>query len=102
MAQEYGEVLIGSIGVDAGCVVVGDPCYLVQQQGVTWEGIVDQMFDSNGRVLIGPSDTTALEIHGTIITGTPCGDGEFPVYAMVEGKQIVSIRIDMREEKDDE
>ncbi len=92
------ERLIGHVGVDAGIVVVGDPCYLVaggSRVDPQWQDVVKEMFDSgNPRRVDG---TTAVEVEGTIMTKTPAGDDLYPVYAELDDNgQVRSLCIDLR------
>ena len=91
------ERLIAHVGVDSGIVVVGDPAYLVaggSEKHPEWQAVVAEIFDeTNPRRIEG---TSAVEVGGTVMTTTPRGDDLYPVYAEVEGGQIVSLRIDLR------
>jgi hypothetical protein len=92
------ERLIGHVGVDAGIVVVGDPCYLVAGGSAVdpqWQDVVVQMFDKANPHRI--DGTTAVAVGGTIMTTTPKGDDMYPVYAEVDDAgQILGLRIDLR------
>jgi hypothetical protein len=90
--------LIGHVGVDAGIVVVGDPCYLVaggSPVDAQWQNVVAQVFDrSNPHRIEG---TTAVAVEGTIMTTTPRGDDTYPVYAELDDAgQVLGLRIDLR------
>jgi len=88
---------IGRVGVDSGIVVVGDPAYLVaggSENDPEWQTVVAKIFDeSNPRRIEG---TSAVEVEATIMTTTPHGDDLYPVYAQMDGEQVVSLRIDLR------
>lgn len=94
------ERLIGHVGVDAGIVVVGDPCYLVAGGAPVdpqWQDVVRQVFDQGNPLRI--EGTSAVQVEGTIMTTTPGGDDLYPVYADVDDSgQILSLRIDLRPE----
>lgn len=65
------ERLIGHVAVDSGSVVVGDP---------------DRI-----------DGTTAVQVHGTIMTMIPAGDDMYPVYADVDNDgRVLGLRIDLR------
>ena len=92
------ERLIGHVGVDAGVIVIGDPCYLVQggaPSSPEWQEVVRELYDeANPRRIEG---TSAVEIEGTIMTPTPLGDGLYAVYGEVdEDGQVLALRIDVR------
>ncbi len=92
------ERLIGHVGVDAGIVAVGDPCYLVaggSPQDPQWQDVVRQIFDAeNPRRIEG---TSAVQVEGTIMTTTAGGDDSYPVYAELDEQgQVMSLRVDLR------
>ncbi|HJS93058.1 MAG TPA: hypothetical protein VJ741_02265 [Solirubrobacteraceae bacterium] len=95
MAEER---LIGHVAVDSGSVVVGDPCYLVaggSERDPEWQDVVKQLFDKQnpGRI----DGTSAVQVHGTIMTMTPAGDDMYPVYADVDDDgRVLGLRIDLR------
>ena len=71
---------IGSVGVDSGTMMLGDPCYISDDKRLHsnkgWskfcEEIFTKQFDSMGYTQIG---------RGTaVVTETGYGDGEYPVY----------------------
>ena len=71
---------IGSVGVDSGTMMLGDPCYISDDKRLHsnkgWskfcEEIFTKQFDSMGYTQIG---------RGTaVVTETGGGDGEYPVY----------------------
>ena len=92
------ERLIGHVGVDAGIVVVGDPCYLVaggSPNDPQWQDVVNQMFDPQNSHRI--EGTSAVQIEGTLMTTTPAGDDMYPVYAELDDdRQVLALRIDLR------
>lgn len=92
------ERLIGHVGVDAGIVVVGDPCYLVAGGSPVdpqWQDIVKQIFDPQNPHRI--EETSAVQVAGTIMTKTAGGDDMYPVYAELDASgQVLSLRIDLR------
>ena len=95
------ERFLGHVGVDAGTVVIGDPCYLVEGGGAEppeWQEVVRQLIDeANPRRIAG---TSAVEVAGTIMTQTPEGDDLYPVYGLIDDEtgQFLSLRIDLRPE----
>lgn len=86
------------MGVDAGIVVVGDPCYLVAGGSPVdpqWQDVVKQMFDPQNPQRI--EGTSAVQVEGTIMTMTAGGDDMYPVYAELDdGGQVLSLRVDLR------
>jgi hypothetical protein len=95
------ERLIGHIGFDAGIVALGDPCYLIAGGGPNdpeWQDVVAQVFDDdNPRRVQG---TSAVQVHGTIMTTTPSGDGAYPVYAELDDPgQVLALRVELRRDR---
>lgn len=93
-------VKIGEVAVDAGIVLVGDPCYhweekdnLKQQIGTSWDAFCAateecQLYQSFDRLGV------------VVSTG---GDGVFPVYAEIENGRVRSVTIQFEsDESDDE
>ncbi len=101
------EVLIGLAGVDSGCVIVGDPCYVIDDrlpEHPTWDEVVDASFDEKGHQVTDKHGAPVVNVNGTFIIGTPYGDGSYPVYAELnDNNEVVSVRIDLEyDEHEDE
>jgi hypothetical protein len=84
---------IGVVEVDSGCLVIGDPTYLLTsarhgKAGVDYQVVVDADWRkaitpiANGLALL-------LQRFG--------GDGRFPVWGRFDGPVLVSLRIDFTE-----
>jgi len=78
--------LIGYIGVDAGCVWVGDPCYCVtpdcdSHPAKTWSEFCKKLEDGNffEKDFKSFGNDNVSEGIGICIA-TAHGDGEYPVY----------------------
>jgi hypothetical protein len=67
---ERGE-LIGHVGVDSGCVMIGDPCYGADEGT---DALMEAIIAARGDI-----STPRGELGG-IAVSTPFGDGVFPVY----------------------
>ena len=74
--------LIGHVGVDAGMIMVGDPCYFVGDDATiherckTWEQACDQVFCKEDF-----NRDTPMDVYGLgIAIATTYGDGCYPVY----------------------
>ena len=67
-----GRFFVGSVGVDAGLVWVGDPCYIKDHPELydqsKWMDFCDNIRD------------LPREKYGGVCTHTNWGDGEYPVY----------------------
>ena len=107
--------LIGNIGIDAGVVWIGDPCYIIHQKtglpktmGANWVEFC-QLIDEHSPVM--KSFCFALGHEGLgVCASTGYGDGTYPVYAEISdagdgwGKRIRRITIEFDEDSgaDDE
>lgn len=82
-------IQIGSIGVDSGQAMVGDPCYLD-----TWEAKYDTFEDYKNSAgeysYLGACNATLnkgygeLGIGSAVVFSTGYGDGLYPVYAELD------------------
>ena len=72
MTPKKGRFFVGSIGVDAGLVWLGDPCYIKDHPELhdesKWQDFCMNMRDLPG------------EKYGGVCTHTNFGDGEYPCY----------------------
>lgn len=106
--------LVGHFGVDSGLCWIGDPCYVIhtppdQSLGASWREFCDKLGD------IYPTAksfdiSSGYEGLGCCIS-TGCGDGVYPVYALIRelpgwvGRRVVSVYVDFEgygEEEDDD
>ena len=82
--------VIGHISVDAGCVWIGDPCYILHPDktpksiGNSWAEFCNTICDGN-KVVTPFDHDNGVEGLG-ICTFTKHGDGEYPVIGFFEGK----------------
>jgi hypothetical protein len=72
---------IGVVGVDAGMIMVGDPCYFVGKDATinerceSWEQACDEVFCKEGR------NDDSMDVFGLgVAVGTTYGDGAYPVF----------------------
>jgi len=86
---------IGECGVDAGCLMIIDPCYikyLPQNEDVLFDSVVRPLlFDEerrrwppDGQVIGGPGGVKIAVVSGT------GGDGLFPVYAYFNEENVIT------------
>lgn len=96
------EKLIGHFGVDAGLVMICDPCYIYSQTGEmnynefpkTWNEFLNKFLYKNGEHL----DYSQMNFKSGhsglgVISSTGYGDGVYPVYATIDNGVIVELRI---------
>lgn len=91
---------VGRIAVDAGIVMVGDPCYHLHSEtqraefGTSWDDFVDKLdFD-------GPA--TQIGNKTALVCGGFGGDGTYPVYIERDSLGVKSLIIKFREDAGDE
>ena len=85
--------LIGEVGVDAGMLMIGDPCYFIgektpgEQAFPTWESFIEgQREEGHEWQLRHQMDYRVKGMTGStglgVVAGTAHGDGLFKVYAL--------------------
>jgi hypothetical protein len=94
------EVQIGTISVDAGIVMIGDPCYRFDNPlpaANDWDAFVGATLAAGDRAVSQP-----LGNGCGIVVPTGWGDGEYPVTATFVNGRIVSVTIDFDPPADDD
>ena len=94
---------IGSVGVDAGCIWIGDPCYIMGDDASfkvdKWEDFCNLLnefeFDENNF-----AEPLGKGI-GTVVS-SGYGDGEYPVYATISHGRVKSVKIQFFGDEEDE
>lgn len=90
----------GEAGVDAGIIMVGDPCYVVKADGekkydpfVSWDAFLEAVHtdERKGRAQLPHALGVVISDFG--------GDGTFPVYIERRGNQTVAAMIRFDGEK---
>ena len=83
--------LLGHVGVDAGVLMVGDPCYFIGPDSTAqkaypggWEEFCEKQFAGFAD---NKEDVTQMDFargHGGlgVVSGTAYGDGSYPVYGL--------------------
>jgi hypothetical protein len=116
------KVLIGSIGVDSGQVMIGDPCYLTRwvDDGVKWNcpeggnpnvdceptgefsysGACNATISEAGHGVLGARVGTSTGL--AIASETMFGDGCYPVYAIYERGENRPSRLVVEFDSEDE
>ncbi len=80
-------VLVGKIGVDAGLVWIGDPCYILHKDklpkslGKDWGEFCDALHGNDNVLKSFPYDMGHEGLGVCVSSGY--GDGEYPVYAEI-------------------
>jgi hypothetical protein len=85
--------LIGEIGVDAGLVYIGDPCYVIGTElgAMNWDQFVDEH-----KIIEDPAKLAhQIDQLTAVVAQSGGGDGIYPVYARIRDGRILSIMIDL-------
>lgn len=78
-------VHVGDIGVDAGIVMVGDPCYHLHKEGENryaefgndWHEFCDILYEPNG---LDSNQAAQIGKSLAVVVSSGYGDGCYPVY----------------------
>jgi len=102
MATDWEKV--GTIGVDAGCVMVGDPCYTqgadADHGSASWSEFLEKtwpnVFGPDGARLGEPMADVA-PVRGEsgigLVISSGYGDGEYPVFVRRVGDRIAELKV---------
>jgi len=86
-------VKIGTVGVDAGMVWIGDPCYILHQPseqlaqfglGKTWDEFVENLYDGADADDCQFEQTGAKDMKLGVAVRSGFGDGAYDVYAKID------------------
>lgn len=91
------KVQIGTVGVDAGLIWVGDPCYIIgkggkdnppyKETGKDWGKFCDRLQEKQGNKPYAQFNFDLGHAGLGVCVNTAYGDGNYPVYAeMVDGR----------------
>lgn len=99
-----GLVQIGTVGIDAGMLYLGDPCYFIERPlgAMPWGTFLETMYEATGekenaaywpvRMKYAETDPRAFQAGMVVTTGD--GDGEYPVYAVIKDGRVRRVVID--------
>jgi len=103
-------ILVGSIAVDSGQAMVGDPCYLdgwKTNEGEEWnlEGKVGEYSYHGASATTLAGNAGELGIGSAVVFNTGYGDGYYPVYIQLNNdgrvsKVVIDFEGDLDEEQD--
>jgi hypothetical protein len=101
MPAPKGYVQIGTIGVDAGLCMIGDPCYVIDRplgKG-SWDAFLDARTPQDEDAAHWELETSMAVERGRkfpcgLLVTTGDGDGEYPVYAKIEDGRVRKVIID--------
>jgi hypothetical protein len=84
---------IGHVGIDAGLLYIGDPCYVKHAIGSQhhWGEFLDTLYKSHPDGENAPHWQLGQGI--AVVTTTGYGDGLYPVYAEVRDGRVMSVTI---------
>lgn len=94
--------LVGHIGVDAGCVYIGDPCYEIGSDTKgkfkgTWADFCGQVLDKQERGVAKIPYEKGYEGQA-IVVNSGYGDGHYPVYVERKNGVIARVIVDFLQE----
>lgn len=96
MAARGEWVEVGSIGVDAGCILVVDPCYVLPRASDGTAGLDYE--HATGLDLPVFPDEPVRELPdvpgGGLLVSTGYGDGLYPVYATYRDGRVMGLFVD--------
>lgn len=102
---------IGTVCVDAGIVMIGDPCYTLSDGAShrtdiarVWSRFCEETF-APGPHQKGRTEGQAVEPLGEgigMVVQTGWGDGEYPVFVEYEGNRIARLVVEFIPEDEDE
>lgn len=80
---------VGALFVDAGCLVIGDPSYLLRREGHRQAGLDYQaVIDAGNDPVVPIAQGMALLVQAF------GGDGCYPVFVRFEGARLAEVRIE--------
>lgn len=95
--------LVGHIGVDAGLCWIGDPCYILHQEGEglpstlgkDWKEFCDAIHSASDKYPTMKSFNYELGHEGLgVCVSTGYGDGSYPVYAHLSEGRVAGLFVD--------
>ena len=117
--RKNGKWLVGRVGVDAGMVMVGDPCYLdnygkKSSDGFEWVATeveaqktankFDYSYSGACAATLSENSAGELGLASAVAVSSGYGDGVYPVYATYNGEgRIVRLEVsfDSSDEEED-
>lgn len=102
---------IGTVGIDAGLLMLGDPCYVINKElgRMEWDQFLDKMYanspiggnDLHWTVRAPFPNPAAGDFRAGIVTTTGYGDGEYPVFAEItEDGRVASVTVQFISKRD--
>ena len=112
--KQYEQKLVGHIAVDAGICMVGDPCYVLKDEGEerypgigkTWGDFVNLLYEEDGT----PANNMQLYFDKEktnaglgVVVQSGYGDGYYPVYIRKNSEgRVIEVTVKFDENEDDE
>lgn len=89
---------IGMLSVDAGLMMLGDPCYVIGREigKLDWREFLSRYADNHN------DQVMQIEKGTAIMFQTGYGDGSYPVFAKIEDGIVKSVTVVFDNSRDDE
>ena len=98
---------IGTVGVDAGMLYLGDPCYVIDKElgRMPWGEFLDKLYATDAAggnamhwtVRAPFPNPAAGDFPAGIVVTTGYGDGEYPVFAEInEEGRVMSVTVNFK------
>ena len=100
--EKLTKVKLGTVGVDAGLLMIIDPCYVkylkeIHGSSEGWDKFVEMLYKK------GNDTKNGIALAGGLTFASGYGDGEYTVYGFKNGEgHIMKVEIDMTWDEEDE
>lgn len=94
---------VGVIDVDAGCVMVGDPCYTQGDDALSHVGSWHEFLEKTWPAVFGPDAEPDVQIGDAVyalgeeglgvVVSSGYGDGRFPVLVQRENGRVKAVKV---------
>lgn len=95
------KVVLGTVGVDAGLLMIIDPCYVKYIKSIhsdeKWSEFCDMLYEP------GNDTHNGIALNDGLVFSSGYGDGEYTVYGYKDDEgNIMKVEIDMMYEEDED
>lgn len=95
-------ITIGTVGVDAGMLYLGDPCYVIDRPlgAKPWGEFLEELYasqpqgsEANWWTVEGTLPNPAYKFPAGMVVTTGYGDGEYPVEVELREGRVASVTV---------